>query len=99
MPPAPERFSTTTDCPHLEVSFAASVRAVMSVPPPGENGTMKVTDFAGHDCATAHPIHTRLKNRDRPRFIIAALYPTRAADRAPRARSLSASPPRGIPYR
>src|SRR6266571_7513204 len=53
MPPAPARFSTITDWPHLAVSLLATVRAVMSVPPPGENGTMKVTGLAGKACASA----------------------------------------------
>src|SRR5882672_11463559 len=62
-PPAPPRFSTTTDCPHFCESFAATVRAVISVPPPGANGTMKVTGLAGYGCASAAE-----KNRDRPHF-------------------------------
>src|SRR5688572_31302071 len=33
------------------VSLAATVRAVMSVPPPGAKGTTKVTGRAGHACA------------------------------------------------
>src|SRR6266446_6533504 len=62
-PPAPPRFSTTTAWPHFCESFAATVRAVMSVPPPGANGTMNVTGFAGYGCASAAQ-----KNRDRPHF-------------------------------
>src|SRR5882762_7968054 len=62
-PPAPPRFSTTTDCPHFCESFAATVRAVISVPPPGANGTMNVTGLAGYGCASAAE-----KNRDRPHF-------------------------------
>src|SRR5258706_11289558 len=51
-PPAPPRFSTTTGCPHSCCSFTPTVRAVMSVPPPGANGTTKVTDLAGQVCAS-----------------------------------------------
>ena len=51
MPPAPPRFSTMTveppDFAHSAVSFAATVRAEISVPPPGANGTMKVTALVG----------------------------------------------------
>src|SRR5437879_7422500 len=53
MPAAPARFSTTTDWPHFAASLAATVRAEMSVPPPGGNGTMKVTGLAGYGCASA----------------------------------------------
>ena len=53
MPAAPLRFSITTDCFHLSVSFVATVRAEMSVPPPGGKGTTKVTGFAGYVCAHA----------------------------------------------
>src|SRR6267142_6420114 len=70
MPAAPARFSTATDCFHLSVSFAATVRAEMSVPPPGGKGTMKVTGFAGYVCAAAS---THQKNRDSPHLFIAPL--------------------------
>src|SRR5438034_398829 len=63
MPAAPARFSTTTDWPHFAASLAATVRAEMSVPPPGGNGTMKVTGLAGYGCASAAQ-----KNRARPHF-------------------------------
>src|SRR6267143_5161544 len=63
MPAAPLRFSITTDLPHLSVSLAATVRAEISVPPPGGNGTIKVTGLAGYGCASAAQ-----KNRDRPHF-------------------------------
>ena len=47
-PPAPPRFSTTIEWPfHSCDSLAATVRAVMSVPPPGANGTTKVTGREG----------------------------------------------------
>src|SRR3954454_19757246 len=34
-------------------SFSPSMRAAMSVAPPGANGTMKRTGFCGQDCAWA----------------------------------------------
>src|SRR5256885_3816951 len=52
LPISPARFSATTDWPHFCESFAATVRAEISVPPPGGNGTMKVTGFAGQTCAS-----------------------------------------------
>jgi hypothetical protein len=52
-PPAPARFSTTTDCPHASVSFCARRRATTSVAPPAANGTIILTGFAGHACANA----------------------------------------------
>src|SRR5438552_17822834 len=70
MPAAPLLFSTITDCFHLSPSFAARVRAEMSVPPPGGKGTMKVTGFAGYICAVAS---ANQKNRDRPHLFIAPL--------------------------
>src|SRR6185503_5425579 len=51
LPPAPARFSTTTDCPHASASFCASSRATTSVAPPAANGTTIFTGLAGQDCA------------------------------------------------
>src|SRR5882672_10424443 len=70
MPAAPLLFSTTTDCCHFSPSFAAMVRAEMSVPPPGGKGTMNVTGFAGYPCA---PASATQKNRVRPHLRIAPL--------------------------
>src|SRR5712672_1810732 len=53
VPPAPGRFSMTMGCPSWGESFSATVRAMMSVPLPGVNGTMILIDFAGHACACA----------------------------------------------
>src|SRR3990170_1680548 len=47
MPPAPARLSTTNVCPMDSWNFFPSSRPWMSVPPPGPNGTMMRTDFAG----------------------------------------------------
>src|SRR5215467_12399117 len=41
LPPAPGLFSTTTTHFTLSVSFIATAREKMSVPPPGGNGTIK----------------------------------------------------------
>src|SRR6516165_11691606 len=38
-PPAPGRFSTTTDWPHILETTSPSVRARISTPPPAEYGT------------------------------------------------------------
>src|SRR6266705_219421 len=52
--PAPGRLSTTNCCPSDSESFCASARAMMSVPPPAAEGTMKRTGFAGYAvCAAA----------------------------------------------
>jgi len=53
MPPAPPRLSTTNVCPSASVYFFARSRAVMSVVPPGEAGTMIRTGLAGQLCACA----------------------------------------------
>ncbi|HKB63580.1 MAG TPA: hypothetical protein VKD03_11975 [Burkholderiales bacterium] len=47
LPPAPERFSTTTGCPQVSVSFSAIRRTMMSFGPPGANGTMIRTGLEG----------------------------------------------------
>src|SRR5258706_11328865 len=78
MPPAPPRFSTTTDWPHFAVSRAAIVRAVMSVPPPGANGTMSVTGFVGQACAKAEPARKNAVRDARSlRVFIAQSYSTK----------------------
>ena len=41
--PAPGRFSTTNGLPKRSDSFCPNSRPRMSVPPPGANGTMKLT--------------------------------------------------------
>src|SRR5260221_7191440 len=53
VPPAPGRFSMTMGCPSWGESLSVTVRAMMSVPLPGVNGTMILIDFAGHACACA----------------------------------------------
>ena len=47
VPLAPARLSVTTVCPHASPSLSAIVRAVISVPPPGANGTINRIGFAG----------------------------------------------------
>ena len=46
--PAPGRFSTTTDWPHCWVSPCATMRATMSLPPPGASGTIMRTGLEGY---------------------------------------------------
>src|SRR5216117_3196232 len=53
VPPAPGRFSMTIGCPSWGESLSDTVRAMMSVPLPGVNGTMILIGFAGHVCACA----------------------------------------------
>src|SRR5512134_1203948 len=48
---APGRFSTTTGCPSAPVSFCATSRAMMSLPPPAGNPTIRRTVRAGYSCA------------------------------------------------
>src|SRR6185369_13966263 len=43
----------TTGCPSAVVSFSPTVRARMSVVPPGANGTTHLIGFDGHACACA----------------------------------------------
>src|SRR4051795_4057188 len=51
LPPAPGLFSTTTDCPHTSCRRLETSRAVISVEPPGVNGTTTRTGFAGQSPA------------------------------------------------
>src|SRR5882757_8529002 len=54
MPNAPGLFSTTNCWPRLFFMWSPKMRAVMSVPPPGEYGTMIFTGFDGYlSCANA----------------------------------------------
>ncbi len=54
LPPAPARFSTTTLWPMFSESFFATMRAAVSVPPPGAKPTVSVTVRDGKlDCASA----------------------------------------------
>jgi hypothetical protein len=45
--PAPPRLSMTICCPSISPIFGANTRAMMSVLPPGANGTIMRTGFAG----------------------------------------------------
>src|SRR3569623_409888 len=53
MVPAPGLFSTTTGLPICTESCCATMREMMSVPPPGGCGTMMVMARAGKSCANA----------------------------------------------
>src|SRR6266487_3447025 len=53
VPPAPGRFSITTGWPSCAVSLSETVRAMMSVPLPGVNGTINLTVLVGQACAHA----------------------------------------------
>src|SRR6187399_1186693 len=52
-PPAPPRLSTTNCWPRYSESLFENWRAVMSLPPPGANGTTTRTGLAGYCCASA----------------------------------------------
>src|SRR5688500_12468726 len=54
-PPAPPRLSTTNCWPRYSDSLFENTRAVMSLPPPGANGTMTRTGFVGYFCASTVP--------------------------------------------
>src|SRR5882672_1835018 len=51
--PAPGLFSTTTGWPHTSCIFADTRRPMMSVAPPGGNGTIRRTGRVGKVCAPA----------------------------------------------
>ena len=51
VPPPPERFSTTADCPQAVCRCAASSRPITSVLPPGAAGTISLTVSLGRQSA------------------------------------------------
>src|ERR1700681_4260338 len=53
LPPAPGLFSTTTDWPQTSCSRLLTRRAVISVEPPGVNGTTTRTGLDGQTAANA----------------------------------------------
>src|SRR5215207_6742725 len=53
LPPAPPRLSITTCWFQASESFAATIRATESMPPPAGNGTTRRTKRDGHACARA----------------------------------------------
>src|SRR6185436_9962765 len=53
LPPAPGLLSTTTVHLFISVSFCATTRDMMSVPPAGGNGTISLIGLLGYSCATA----------------------------------------------
>ncbi len=52
-PDAPARFSTTTGCLSRSASFWPTMRAAVSVGPPGGNGTTSLMGLVGQACAMA----------------------------------------------
>src|SRR4051812_30182061 len=52
-PDAPGLLSTTIGCPSRGPSRCATVRAMMSVPPPAGNGTTSWIGFCGHGACAA----------------------------------------------
>jgi hypothetical protein len=50
---APGRFSTTNGWPNAAVNLSASMRAMMSVPPPGEAPTRMRTGLEGQGAVCA----------------------------------------------
>src|SRR4030088_3321935 len=86
LPPAPGLFSTTTDWPQTSCRRLLTRRAVMSVEPPGVNGTTKRTDFVGQSAAKA---------REEIMDGAATAAAVRPAKR--RRFSMDASPPSGTP--
>src|SRR5437870_11589946 len=70
-PAAPGRLSTTTGCPSSSPRAGASVRAMMSVAPPGAKPTTSRIGFVGYACAIAYceTASSRHANRLVPRNV------------------------------
>src|SRR3982074_3799871 len=56
LPPAPGLFSTTTDWPQTSCRRLLTRRAVISVEPPGANGTTTRTGLAGQSAPRAREV-------------------------------------------
>jgi hypothetical protein len=69
---APGRFSTRTCWPIVSVIFPATIRARMSVPPPGVNGTMTFTGRFGYGapCPWAGPAAARAAASAAPAMVV-----------------------------
>src|SRR5215831_1676501 len=88
LPPAPGLFSTTTDWPQISCKRLPTRRAVMSVDPPGVNGTTMRTGFVGQSAPNARDGNNAgaataaARPRKRRRLGMAPL-PKQAIDRLP----------------
>ena len=69
LPLAPALFSTTTAWRHWSLNLGAITRARMSMPVPGENGTISVTGRLGNDCAVAAHDPTIAKSANHLRML------------------------------
>src|SRR5258706_8306511 len=73
IPAAPLRFSTTTGLGHFALSFVATVRAEISVPPPGGKGTTNVIGLEGYGCENAFVAMTSANTKNKVRNFITSL--------------------------
>src|SRR6267378_1128200 len=65
LPPAPARFSTTTCWPRFSLIVLATIRATVSVPPPGSKPTTIVTGLLGKlACANALEAKAKAKKTE-----------------------------------
>src|SRR5882672_7162948 len=69
LPPAPARFSTMTCWPRLSPRNLATMRATVSVPPPGSKPTTMVIGFDGNDCARQTVQKRQLANANANRML------------------------------
>src|SRR5437868_4493178 len=81
LPPAPARFSTTTCWPRSSPKAGATMRAVVSVPPPGSKPTTVVTGLAGYPCAVAPCAMPSAASAANTRFICILLVLAASEDR------------------
>src|SRR6185436_9932966 len=68
-PEAPALFSTTTGCPIERESLSATVRARMSVEPPGAHGTTSLTGLSGQAACAWRATKSSAAARARDRLI------------------------------
>src|SRR6185436_17930696 len=70
LPPAPGRLSTTTVHLLASVSFCATTRDMMSVPPAGGNGTISLIGLFGYSCAPAASAASEKTREERRRRVM-----------------------------
>src|SRR5256885_1937757 len=75
VPPAPVVFSTSTFWPSALVMRCAMIRAMVSVGPPAENGTMIVTGCVGNSWAPAANASRKTLRKSAMRIML--VYPPR----------------------
>src|SRR6267143_2162287 len=76
LPPAPARFSTSTCCPRFSPIVLATIRATVSVPPPGSKPTTIVTGLLGK-LACVHALAAKVKAKNAKIHLMSSSFENR----------------------